>query len=418
MGGNNTKSVTTTENDTTVVNKTTMNVLNKNLYSVANENILKVINETATIANLNNVIKISGYFKGDLNFKFDQSNYAVIKLTSEVISTMVNKVDTEIVSTLMNDLINNINSNVLSDLVSNAESNIKNGWANINFGTSNETVNSSINNINANNTYETNLQNIVEACVSNTLVTDKVNSCISNIVQGNEFILGPVTDVKSGITEGVVVEGNATIDLKQQNMVNTLTNCIISDSSISQITENLASITGVKIKDDTTSSVTTETKASTSVTAENQGLGAAIGDVVSSIGTALSDVFSGTSGLYSLIISVVFCIVLIIAIVGVGYVATNEQGSQTISNIASSVQRNPSKLLRGKTTQSNTRLPTKHKVPKYAPPSAPIKTPDLSHSSKKEDKETPPPSPEEAERSLSETQVGGLYNLCRLLFKF
>jgi len=431
MGANDSKVITTTENNTNIVNKNVMNVLNKNVFSAANESILKILNEAAVIVNQSNAIKISGKFNGDLNIDLTQNNYAKVTFTSEIISTLVNEVNTSIVSTLMNDMLNNIDNSVLDNLSSTATANIKNGWANVNFGNKNESVNTSLNNVGVNNSTETNLQNIVEASVSNSIVTDKVNSCISSLNQTNEFILGPVSDVKTGVTEGVSVSGNATLNLSQNNNINIVTKCIISDSSVSEITNNIASITGVKIVDEVTTDTKQTTASTTDLTSENQGVGGAVSDAVEGVGSGISsivgsisdgisDLFSGTSGMYSFgissIISCVVCVVLIIAVIGIAFIMTDEQGSKTVMGIAGNM---PTSRLTRQLSSSNlsTSLPSLS-IPQLSQNTSSIILPAVPSTSKPQipSAKISPPTIDRTKKPQSQTG-GDFYNLLQRIFK-
>lgn len=338
MGANESKkeNYVKVENNTLVTNRSDLNVLNETTQEISNEVIVNIMNEhysnmeATNTLNLNNVI-----MESDEDIEFTQTNKGSVKITTDFINDVVNNLQTDIAAKLTSAIENNVNQDIMNKMKSNLDENIKNGWGNIDkiIGIGNKSSESDItdikNNIEITNDTHIKLQNIVKLVVNSKINNDISNKCISNVIQKNDM------SIKDS---NFIAKGN--IRLSQNNTFEVVSNCIASNKIISSITDTIAQIFDVKIKEDKQTKTTTDTTSDVKKTKEDQGIGGAISDTAQGIGKginsaakgigeAASSIFSGMTWIF-----IIIGVVLVAAIIGIVIFLNSDAGQSITQKVA------------------------------------------------------------------------------------
>lgn len=334
MGSDVSKNIVKSVNNLNVVNRTDIDIINKQLFETSVESIINVCNSHASIVSGTNEIALAKLkTKGDLNISTTQTNYAKVQFTSEIITEIQNKISTNLAIEIISGIQQNVDQDILSEMVTKATENIKKGWPDIPSGKSDYSEASSENNTDIKNETEITLENIVEICLKFTMKTENINECITNLNLMNKFSI---------FEADVGRDGN--ISLNQSNEIESITNCITSTTVISELINNLSTVTGVTIVEDVKQSGSSSTKTEANKTVEEQGIGGAVAEaaegigsgvrnVVSGIGDAIGNVFGSAQYIISAI-GLSICCILIITVVAIGYILTDETGGQNVMSLA------------------------------------------------------------------------------------
>ena len=346
MGANKSKNLTKNQNNQYITNESVINILNENMLSAAISSMTKVLNSSYSIVDLRNAIVIQGQvFKGKTTITTKQNNVAAVNFTSNTVDTLVNEIRTDVVNEMVSEIVSNIDTDVLNDMVSEAATKLTSGWGSTSFANSDVSETETINNLSVNNTSETNLKNILNLCVSNEIYTEKINDCISDTRLRNEL------DVINN-----TFEGDVDFVLEQNNTVNTLTNCAINNSTMESIINTFSSLADIQVEDTKETEVEQKSVSKSTFEKEEQGVGGAVGEAAEGVGKGagqvlesggkavgeaaggisegISNLFGGYGYYVSIACSICICIILIIAIIGIAYVLTSEQGGKNIGMIA------------------------------------------------------------------------------------
>lgn len=329
MGGNISKTLSEQNVNINTINKSEINAYSETLYSTSVDSTVKVCNIHASEVSAENLVELHKLKSaGDVNLTVDQSNAAQVKFTSEVVEEIKNEIDASITSQLTNDIMSSVDSSVAMDLIGKAASNVDKGWGAMNFGDQQQTEVKTNLNINTENNIKTNIENIVEMVVNYSLNTESINKCMSKTTTSNGF---KVFSAEAG--------GDINLQLTQKNEVESITDCFTSVEIINSLVSNLLGAVGITVEDDMTQDVKGSSESGAESITSSQGVGGAFAEAAEGIGNMINSAFKSTQYIF-IAVALCVCCVLIIAVVVIGYILTDEQGGknvQALANLATDV---------------------------------------------------------------------------------
>ena len=337
--GNKNSTITKSENNTYMVNRTDLEFLNQTMIDKSQKAVQDVLTKHKTEAAVNNTIRLIGVnFKGS-RFVIDQTNDVNVEFTSEVINDITIQIQSNLSNELVNDIQNSVDTNMLADIINKAAENIENGMLNTNIASDNESVTKSIQNISVNNSTSVNLKNIVNIAINSVINQKVMSECINTSTGKNIF---EMTNDK----EPVLVDVEGDIIITQQNAVNIVQHCTTTNKIMASITDKLAQITNVKIIEDKKTTTDTKSINEENKTIENKGVGEVAesvgegaGNIIDKTGTATGNIIDKSGKAASNVISSSMWIIIIIGVavvIGIVLIIFLVKGfaSNTVNTIA------------------------------------------------------------------------------------
>lgn len=337
--GNKNSTITKSENNTYMVNRTDLEFLNQTMIDKSQKAVQDVLTKHKTEAAVNNTIRLIGVnFKGS-RFVIDQTNDVNVEFTSEVINDITIQIQSNLSNELVNDIQNSVDTNMLADIINKAAENIENGMLNTNIASDNESVTKSIQNISVNNSTSVNLKNIVNIAINSVINQKVMSECINTSTGKNIF---EMTNDK----EPVLVDVEGDIIITQQNAVNIVQHCTTTNKIMASITDKLAQITNVKIIEDKKTTTDTKSINEENKTIENKGVGEVAesvgegaGNIIDKTGTATGNIIDKSGKAASNVISSSMWIIIIIGVavvIGIVLIIFLVKGfaSNTVTTIA------------------------------------------------------------------------------------
>ena len=337
--GNKNSTITKSENNTYMVNRTDLEFLNQTMIDKSQKAVQDVLTKHKTEAAVNNTIRLIGVnFKGS-RFVIDQTNDVNVEFTSEVINDITIQIQSNLSNELVNDIQNSVDVNMLADIINKAAENIENGMLNTNIASDNESVTKSIQNISVNNSTSVNLKNIVNIAINSVINQKVMSECINTSTGKNIF---EMTNDK----EPVLVDVEGDIIITQQNAVNIVQHCTTTNKIMASITDKLAQITNVKIIEDKKTTTDTKSINEENKTIENKGVGEVAesvgegaGNIIDKTGTATGNIIDKSGKAASNVISSSMWIIIIIGVavvIGIVLIIFLVKGfaSNTVNTIA------------------------------------------------------------------------------------
>ena len=337
--GNKNSTITKSENNTYMVNRTDLEFLNQTMIDKSQKAVQDVLTKHKTEAAVNNTIRLIGVnFKGS-RFVIDQTNDVNVEFTSEVINDITIQIQSNLSNELVNDIQNSVDTNMLADIINKAAENIENGMLNTNIASDNESVTKSIQNISVNNSTSVNLKNIVNIAINSVINQKVMSECINTSTGKNIF---EMTNDK----EPVLVDVEDDIIITQQNAVNIVQHCTTTNKIMASITDKLAQITNVKIIEDKKTTTDTKSINEENKTIENKGVGEVAesdgegaGNIIDKTGTATGNIIDKSGKAASNVISSSMWIIIIIGVavvIGIVLIIFLVKGfaSNTVTTIA------------------------------------------------------------------------------------
>ena len=337
--GNKNSTITKSENNTYMVNRTDLEFLNQTMIDKSQKAVQDVLTKHKTEAAVNNTIRLIGVnFKGS-RFVIDQTNDVNVEFTSEVINDITIQIQSNLSNELVNDIQNSVDTNMLADIINKAAENIENGMLNTNITSDNESVTKSIQNISVNNSTSVNLKNIVNIAINSVINQKVMSECINTSTGKNIF---EMTNDK----EPVLVDVEGDIIITQQNAVNIVQHCTTTNKIMASITDKLAQITNVKIIEDKKTTTDTKSINEENKTIENKGVGEVAesvgegaGNIIDKTGTATGNIIDKSGKAASNVISSSMWIIIIIGVavvIGIVLIIFLVKGfaSNTVNTIA------------------------------------------------------------------------------------
>lgn len=340
--GNKNSTITKSENNTYMVNRTDLEFLNQTMIDKSQKAVQDVLTKHRTEAAVNNTIRLIGVnFKGS-RFVIDQTNDVNVEFTSEVINDITAQIQSNLSNELVNDIQNSVDTNMLADIINKAAENIENGMLNTNIASDNESVTKSIQNISVNNSTSVNLKNIVNIAINSVINQKVMSECINTSTGKNIFEMSNDTNTN----EPVLVDVEGDIVITQQNAVNIVQHCTTTNKIMASITDKLAQITNVKIIEDKKTTTDTKSINEENKTIENKGVGEVAesvgegaGNIIDKTGTATGNIIDKSGKAASNVISSSMWIIIIIGVavvIGIVLIIFLVKGfaSNTVTTIA------------------------------------------------------------------------------------
>lgn len=274
MGGSSSKSVTTNENNQTIVNKNDINLLNEQLNEVIAKTTINNSAGCRSEVNQNQILDISGcQAQGDLNIQ-DVSFKQEVVVDFKCIQ--VSKVQNDIARSLMSSIMAQINSNMdtdsLNKMNSIAKSSASSGFAGFSPSESSTATNNKYN-LDVTNDNTTDIQNIIRNVINVELDVNDIQECVNSVVQNQEIL---ARDCNVG--------GDINIsNIKFDQAVNTMTDCLQQKGIANKLTDTIQTGLGVVTTADSDTKAIVDQKAAGGSSAESKGAGSVPGEVVGGV---------------------------------------------------------------------------------------------------------------------------------------
>lgn len=325
--GNKSSSISKTNITNKIINSFDLNMycetINETAINIAND--IYISHQSS--ANLSNELNIGNITVSGQDSKADLtlSNKGTVKMTSEIITEITNSVSNNISSQMVADIKTMLDNETINKITEEMNQNIKNGMLSTAFG--NTTKNKQETNINNDITNETNLtfENIVKNITNYNMTNNIEQKCLSNTKANNKLN-----------ADSVEVSDGGELVFKLQNELDVKLDCISNITLINNIASDLCNLANIKIVDEKNNKNNNDANIKNTQEVENGGIGEAVGDVIESAGDAIGGIFQSSTTII-FIIGCVVCIVLIVAIFGIGYILTDETGSQSVQGLANTI---------------------------------------------------------------------------------
>jgi hypothetical protein len=290
-GGASSGSTVVQEGETVVINRSSINALNKLVNTTAVNTMMENVKQCSAAVLNNQNLRIKKLYIGDNGVvTIEQLQQAGLDMSCAQRENIQNSIMTSMVDTIMAQLQSTANQDVVSKLNALTTAKSEQEWGALPWGgaTSDSGVSQKIK-THVENTRHTSIQNVIENAVYANFTNSNYSSCINSIVQQQSIEL---EDVQTGV--------NVKFTINQSQAANLAAKCIqetdVTNRAINDVVRNV----GLKIKEDTSQS------SSTDVTGEAKS-------------SALAGGFPALSS------SVCFIIVLIIALIA-GYFLLQSRG--------------------------------------------------------------------------------------------
>lgn len=298
MGGSSSNSKVKNENNTTIVNKSDINILNEQLNSTSSNVATDAAKSCSSSVNMSNMIDFAGsVVEGDFNIgaSSDPNQDCSVELSQDVKSTFKcvqssnvrNDMGISMIETVMTNLENSASADALNDMDTTAGSKAASGSLSFNPG-GNKSASKveNINNYKSVTETNKNIENVVKNSVESNFSSNDAQECINkvNAAQGID-------------ASGAYIKGSVNIcNFKSDQVANIFGDCMqksdVGNKVIQDVTRNL----GITVKEDSANTVTNKAKTVAESSAEQTGVIGDVGGVIESVGSA----FSGLLGLGAL----------------------------------------------------------------------------------------------------------------------
>lgn len=301
--GSSASSTVNQKYDTTIINKSELDVLNKNVNDFVSNTIVKQASAcSSSIVQLQNVDFSNMEVDGDFTLDgVEQGQTSALTFDCIQTSELNNDVANGVLAEMTNALKNNFSTEALDKIEAAAEAEGSTGFGATGGVNTDSTVNLDVKFTNITDTKKS-IKNIMENSITNNLDMSSTQDCIANTIQN-----------QSVNVSGTRVRGNATIKaIKQTQAATSVSNCVQKQSVASKIVGDVVSKLGVQV-DETNSVVKkTDTSVSATATSKNSGLFQSIGEGIGAIfGGMFGGLFAGPAGI---ICCVICCIIILIGV--------------------------------------------------------------------------------------------------------
>lgn len=301
--GNTSSSTVNQRYDSTIVNRSELNILNENINDFTSNIVMKNAADCSANISQMNIFDISGsIFDGDLNVNIDQGQNAAINFDCVQIAQFTNDIANGILDKMLSAMENSYSTDILEKIEANAKASQENGALSTSIGNTNESTANIDYSSTVVNENRKNIQNVLKNAITNNLNMENVQNCISNIKQSNQ------ANFKS-----INVKGNAVLAIKQTQIADMVAKCIQQAEFGNKIVNQAAKDLGIAIDESSTTKKQTEVKTEASSEQKNQGLidsiGNAVGSVLGGIGDIFGNIFGAMTGMIVMLSLIcLFCV--------------------------------------------------------------------------------------------------------------
>lgn len=286
MGASKSKAVTLNENNTLVINKTTLDLLNEQNNSLVTNVVMNQANKSSASILQSQSLKFKGLKSGgDINIKnITQLQKASVSFKSVQANDVKNEVSSQIMQSVLADISSKVDTDVINKMIANAESASKTGGFSLGYSQSDaNTANKSTTTLD--NTTEYKLKNIINTSIENNFKTETLNECIGTVRNNQDIVFEDITSA-----------GNQTYELiTQEQAVELLQECINSNGITNDISTSLSNLFGVKVEEKKTSTTDVTQEGKTTSTAQTESPLTAIGSMFNSIFSGYAYLIGGLS---------------------------------------------------------------------------------------------------------------------------
>jgi len=282
--GSSSSSTVNQKYDTTVVNKSDIDILNKNVNNFVADTVVNQASKcSASIDQLQSIDLSDMKVAGDLNFAgSEQSQQSAITFNCVQVSAFQNDIANGILNKYVNAMENSYSTDALDKLEAAAGTSAKGGFLSTGAVNTDSTVNVDYKFTNITDTHK-NLQNVVENSIKNNMSLSDISDCIATVKTNQKFSLA-----------GTTVGGNANIGAITQNQASTLmTKCIQEKNNANKITEQIVTNTGVKVDEENSVKKSTSISSAAKAESKNSGIFESLGDGLKSAFEGVGSMFGG-----------------------------------------------------------------------------------------------------------------------------
>lgn len=274
------------ENNTNVVNQSTINSLSETLNSTTVNTVINNVKQcSAAILNNQTVVFEGIKSAGNIDINVAQNQSAWLDFTCAQTDAVKNDVVAQLVSTIQQNMKSNIDTATLNNLQAIAAAKSTQDFGSFPWGgpSSNSNTTQKINTYISNN-QTTNLQTVLQNSVYASFTNSNYDSCIASLVNNQEV-------TAKNITTG----GTLTFTVNQTQSAQLLTSCIQNSNISNRALNDMTSFLGIKVAQDTTTKTNNTSSGTATSTSDNKGVGSLLPDF-SSLFSGLSGMFSGLGG--------------------------------------------------------------------------------------------------------------------------
>ena len=326
MGSSSSSDVNQTY-DTTIVNKSDINILNKNINKTTTNTVVKTAAACSASVDQSQLLNFSNmHIDGNLDIgDASQSQTSALSFSCVQESNYQDALANNMKSAYVSAIKTGFSTAAEDKITAAAAAASKNE-----FGSTGSSNSSSVVNVNykfkQDNETDKNVQNVIENVITHNLNINNVQKCASSINNSQ-------TQTYAGDTVG----GSVKIGIIGQTQAATLmSECVQKTHNADDVTSKLASALGIKIHEENNvkkqTTISSEAKSEAKNVGVFQSAGQGIGDVFKGIGGMFSGIFGGLFG--SPIVCLIICCCLCIVILGGGYMFMNMGGPEMIEDMA------------------------------------------------------------------------------------
>lgn len=324
MGASESKASVHQELNQTVVNQSTINMVNTQLNNMVSSAIINDSKSCSAAINNNQSVKFVGLkATGDISIGVNQKQAAVLDFKCINVAKVRNDIANNMIQQMMGNLKSTTSVDVLNKLDALAKSKAETQFSPNPFAASSgDSKIEQIQNFKSATISNKNIENVIKNAIEAKFTSNTVQNCIAKVSNSQTV---EVIDIVSGGKINAVIE--------QEQGVTLLTQCVNNTDVGNQLTSALAGYLDIKVKDDTSTSATSEFGATTESEAKNKGVFEGIGSMIESVGTAVGSIF-GVAGLApflspssSICLFCCICLFILFAIFGSGMLSQNSDGA-------------------------------------------------------------------------------------------
>ncbi len=309
--GSKSQSTVKQTNNTNIITNAQTDILNKSVQETITSVLINQASSCGAGISQQQDINMKGFVISGpgSNVTTNQNQSANLNFSCVSAQTAQAPINNAVLSEYANSLNNTFTSSVLAEMAAKAASSSK---TNFMAGSSKSSSNTdTTNNYTAKTNIDNNIQNVIINAINNNINMESTQSCISSIISNQN----------ANFTDFQVLSGGS-LNVGQTQAASLISKCDLTQSSVSNTTNDILNQLGVQQTNDVASSSSTTMQSSATSEAISTGPLEGIASVFNSIGTMFSGIFGALLGPYISPISVIciccICCILCIVAGGIG----------------------------------------------------------------------------------------------------
>jgi hypothetical protein len=320
--GSSSSSVVNQTYDTTIVNKSDIDILNKNINKSTTNTVVKTAASCSANTYQSQLLDFSKMkIAGNLDIgDAEQNQTAALSFSCVQESDYQNNLANNMKTAYVTALKTGFSTQAKDKISANAAAASKTEFATTGSSHSSSDVNVNYK-FNQDNITDKNVQNVVENIITHNLNISNVQKCASSINNSQQMTFA-----------GTTVGGSVKIGILDQNQAaDLMSKCVQKTRNSNTVTSELATALGITVREENDvkkqTSISSKAKSEAKDVGVFQSMGQGVGDVFKGIGGMFGGIFSGLFG--SPITCLIICCCLCIVILGGGYMFMNMGGYET-----------------------------------------------------------------------------------------